>query len=168
MWYLCPELIVLAMFDSEVPNGEKAAMARALLQHPVPDAFAPGKPGCRHFEQIMPKLADFIAGRVETPCLSTFITDRSWLSFHLVGRSAEGWLQRTPEEWPQNPDYIFMSEVARDMLVVNDCAERNIKAIADYICFTRDVNGMLDDIVLVGEDRHSLIPNLSRENLLHA
>ena len=61
-----------------------------------------------------------------------------------------------------------MSEVARDMLVVNDCAERNIKAITDYIRFTRDVNGMLDDIVLVGEDRRSLIPNLSRENLLHA
>ena len=61
-----------------------------------------------------------------------------------------------------------MSEVARDMLVVNDCAEHNIKAITDYIRFTRDVNGMLDDIVLVGEDRRSLIPNLSRENLLHA
>ena len=71
-------------------------------------------------------------------------------------------------EWPQNPDYIFMSEVARDMLVVNDCAERNIKTITDYIRFTRDVSGMLDDIVLVGEDRRSLIPNLSRENLLHA
>ena len=61
-----------------------------------------------------------------------------------------------------------MSEVARDMLVVNDCTERNIKAITDYIRFTRDVNGMLDDIVLVGEDQRSLIPNLSRENLLHA
>ena len=142
-------------------------MARALLQHSVPDAFAPGKPGGRHFEQITPKLADFIAERAETPCLSTFITDHSWLFFHLVGRNAEGWLQRTPEEWPQNPNYIFMSEVARDMLVVNDCAERNIKAITDYIRFTRDVSGMLDDIVLV-EDRRSLIPNLSREHLLHA
>ena len=82
--------------------------------------------------------------------------------------NAEGWLQRTPEEWPQNPDYIFMSEVARYKLAVNDCAERNTKAITDYIHFTRDVNGMLDNIVLVGEDRCSLIPNLSRENLLHA
>ena len=25
-----------------------------------------------------------------------------------------------------NPDYTFMSEVARDILIVNDCAERNI------------------------------------------
>ena len=35
-------------------------------------------------------------------------------------------MQRTPEEWPQNPDYTFMYEIARDMLVVNGCAERNI------------------------------------------
>ena len=63
LWYLCPELVVLAMFDREVPNAEKATMAQALLQHPVPDAFAPGKPGGRHFEQITPKLTDFIAGR---------------------------------------------------------------------------------------------------------
>ena len=89
----------------------------------LPDAFAPGKPGGRHFEQITPKLADFIVGRAQAPCLSAFITDRSWLFFHLVGRNAVGWLQRAPEEWPQNPDYTFISEVARDMLVVNDCAE---------------------------------------------
>ena len=86
LWYLCPELVVLAMFDSEVPNAEKAAMARALLQHSVPDTFAPGKPGGRLFEQITPKLADFIAGRAETPCLLTFITDRNWFFFHLVGK----------------------------------------------------------------------------------
>ena len=65
-----------AMFDSEVPNAEKAVMAWALLQHP----------GGRHFEEITPKLADFIAGRAQAQCLSTFITDRSWLFFHLAGK----------------------------------------------------------------------------------
>ena len=50
-----------------------------------------------------------------------------------VGRNVEGWLQSAPEEWPQSPDYTFMSEVVRDMLVINDCAENNIKAITDYI-----------------------------------
>ena len=47
-------------------------------------------------------------------------------------------------------------------------AKSNIKAMTDYIRLTRDVNGMLDDIVLVGEDQGSFIPNLNRENLLHA
>lgn len=53
LWYLCPELVVLAFFDQEVPNPEKTAMARSLLQHPMPADFAPGKPGGRHFEQVM-------------------------------------------------------------------------------------------------------------------
>ena len=114
---------MLAMFDSEVANSEKAAMARALLQHPAPDAFAPGKPGGRHFEQITPKLADFIAGRAQALCLSTFITDRSRLFFHFVGRIAEGWFQRAPEEWPQNTNYTFMSQVARDILVVTPTSQ---------------------------------------------
>ena len=77
-------------------------------------------------------------------------------------------MQRVPEEWPQNLDYTFMSEVALDMLVVNDCAGRNIKVITDYIRFTWNVSGMLEDIVLVGEDRRFFVPNLKRENLLHA
>ena len=75
---------------------------------------------------------DRLIVEAQTPCLSTFITDRTWLFFHLVGRNAKGWLQRAPEGWPQNLDYTFMSEVARYMVVVNDCAECNIKAIAEY------------------------------------
>ena len=69
---------------------------------------------------------DRLISETPTPCLSTFITDRSWLFFHLVGRNAKGWLQRAPEEWPQNLDYTFMSEVARDMLVVKDCVQNVI------------------------------------------
>ena len=77
-------------------------------------------------------------------------------------------MQRAHEEWSQNPDYTFMSEVARDVLVVDDCTEHNIKAITDYTRITHDVNGMIDYIVLVGEDQRSFIPNLNRENLLHS
>ena len=54
------------------------------------------------------------------------------------------------------------------MLVVNDCAERNIKDVTDYIRFIRNVNGVLDYLILVGEDRRSLVPRLNRENLLNA
>ena len=68
----------------------------------------------------------------------------------------------------RGPEYRFTCEVAREMLVVNDCAERNIKDVTDYIRFTRNVNGMLDNLILVAEDRRSLVPTLNRENLLNA
>ena len=102
------------------------------------------------------------------PCLSTFASERSWLFFHLIGQDPTAWLLRRPEDWELDQGYTFACNVARSMLVVNDCAERNIKNITDYIRFTRNVNVMLDDIILVGEDRRSLIPNLNRENLLNA
>ena len=63
---------------------------------------------------------------------------------------------------------MYTCGIAKEMLVVNDYAERNIKTITDYMRFTRNVNGMLDDIILVGEDRRSLIPIMNRENLLNA
>ena len=34
--YPCPELVVLAFFDTDVPNHEKYAMARTLVAHQVP------------------------------------------------------------------------------------------------------------------------------------
>ena len=98
------------------------------------------------------------------PCLSRFIAGRSWLLFHLVGRHAGIWWVKSPEEWPQHDSHNAASEVAIAMLVVNDCAECNIKSITDYIHFTRSINRML----LVGEDRHSLVPKLNWKNLLNA
>ena len=99
------------------------------------------------------------------PCL---ITERSWLIFNLIGRDAAVWLVKSPEEWSDDANYTYMCSVATDMIVVNDCTERNIRAITDYIRFTRNVNGMLNDIILVGEDRRSLVPNMNREYLMNA
>ena len=119
------------------------------------------------FIQVAPKLTQFLDGQANIPSLSDFITYRSWVLFHLIQRGT-GWLATHPARWPADAEYIFIAAVARDILVVNDCAERNIRAITEYVRFTRNVNGMLDDIVLVGEDQRSLVPNLNRENLLHA
>jgi len=52
LWYLCPELVVLALFDQGTSGVQKAAMARELLSHHRPVNFAPGKPGGHHFEQV--------------------------------------------------------------------------------------------------------------------
>ena len=78
------------------------------------------------------------------------------------------WLNEAPYGWDLNSDYNRASHVANAMLVVNDCAKRNIKQITDYIMFTRNIHGMLYKNILVGEDRNSLIPNMDRENLLKA
>ena len=58
--YLCPELVVLAFFETDVPNHEKSAMARTLVAHQVHVLYPVGKPGGRHFEEIIPELAAFL------------------------------------------------------------------------------------------------------------
>ena len=76
------------------------------------------------------------------------------------------WLNAAAGGWDADPDHNRGNRIANAILVVNDCAERNIK-ITDYIRFTRNVNGMLDNIILVGEYRRFLIPKMNRENLLN-
>ena len=76
--------------------------------------------------------------------------------------------QHNPGGWEQDPDKNRGSRLANAMLVVNDCAECNIKQITDYIRFTRNLNGILDNIILAGDDHRSLIPNMKRANLLSA
>ena len=68
----------------------------------------------------------------------------------------------------RGPRVPFHMSVAHEMLVANDYAEMKIKDVTDYICFTRNVNGMLDNLMLVGEDHRSLVPKLNREGLLNA
>ena len=53
IWYLCPELVVLGLFDKDLGNGTKIVTARMLLQSAPPAQFLPGKPGGRHFEQVI-------------------------------------------------------------------------------------------------------------------
>ena len=55
LWYLCPEMIVLALFDQGTSRGQKMVIASELLRHPraAPANFAPGRPGGRRFEQVL-------------------------------------------------------------------------------------------------------------------
>ena len=115
--------------------------------------------------QVIPRLTGLLAGQA-TPCLSDFVTERSWLMLDLIANYTR-WLNAAPAGWDADPGYNCASYVANMMLVVNDCTKRNIKQITDYTRFTGNVNGMLDNIIHVGEDHRSLIPNMNRQNLLN-
>ncbi len=98
LWYLTPELIALSLFDDGVTVVEKKAMAETLLQFPKPDVFAPGKPGQPQFNPVAIHLTN------EKPPLASFITERSWLMFHLINADSE-WLNDDPSTWLHNAAY---------------------------------------------------------------
>ena len=58
--------------------------------------------------------------------LASFIGQRSWLLFHLLGQD-RAWLQFPICEWNINDNYKTMSAIISDLAVVNDTAEKSIK-----------------------------------------
>ena len=95
LWYLCPELVVLALFDY---HTTLEVMAVTLVSTVRPQAFGTGKPGQPAFNPITAKLTE------EKPSLAVFITERSWLLFHLLGSDA-AWLHAQPAVWSDDEDY---------------------------------------------------------------
>ena len=157
LWYLCPELVVLSLFDDEVPMNEKQAIAVALLNHPRPEEFNMGKPGQPDFSPVANHLGD------EKPPLAVFVTEQSWLLFSHVESDAE-WLRNPPETWPEDDDYIRISTLCQDMEVVNDSAGRAVKDLTETAQMTRDA-AHRDSIILVRSDHRGRVANLRKDNL---
>ena len=131
LWYLCPELVVLALFDDGTGVDEKQAIAVTLANIMRPHVLATGKPGHPDFNPIATHLTD------EKPSLPVFVTERSWLMFHLLESDAV-WLTEHPAVWDDYDDYEHCKRFYSDMLVVNDAAERAVKDVQNCAQMTRD------------------------------
>lgn len=157
LWYLTPELIILSLFDDEIPDVQKGAMAQTLRQLPKPQVFVPGKPGQPAFNPVAAKLTDL------PPPFADFITSRSWLFFDLVNANTQ-WLNDDPSTWPNNPQYLHLQEFCKDMQVVNDAAERGVKDVTDYARMSRDP-AQRDAMIIVANGHRGRVPNLRKDNL---
>lgn len=156
LWYLSEPLVVMALFDNEVSNHAKEEMALALQAVPRAQGFAPRKPA-------LP--AHII--RNDNVTLRSFIGEKSWLSFNLLGNDG-GWLGLPPDQWEANAEFQQMASTLRNMAVVNDAAERGVKDVQDYANAARG-GDQRDNIVIVsGSHRvklRSYLKNEMEENL---
>lgn len=157
LWYLCPEVVVLALFDDDTTTEEKRLMAAQLLNSPRPQVFARGKPGQPNFDPVATKLTP------DRPHLAVFITERSWLLFDLL-EVETGWLQEHPSMWPTDENYNNCKMFCQDIMVVNDPAERAVKDVQDCAQLTRDPHHR-DSVILVRSDHRGRVSNLRKANL---
>ncbi len=157
LWYLCPELVVLALFDEGVSIDEKQLIATMLLSFQIPATFATGKPGQPTFDPVARWLTN------DKPWLGAFVTERSWLLFSLLGSQAD-WLKDHPAVWPDSADYTYCQSFCKDLPVVNDPAERAVKAVQDTRKMTRDPTHR-DAVILVMTDHRGRVSNLKKTNL---
>ena len=74
----------------------------------------------------------------QRPHLSSFVTERSWLLFTLLGVNELDWLDQPPLTWINHPSYQYLRKFCKDLQVVNDPAERAVNDVQDFAQMTRD------------------------------
>lgn len=120
LWYFSEHLIGLSLFDPRVSIESKREMVENLQKPPKQKAL---------------KRLDSKTFDPEQP-LQSFFTQRTATLFDLLilnGREKSmGFLKKDPSQWPTDEIYIQMEEKARQIKVVNDCAERGIALITKF------------------------------------
>ena len=163
LWYLTSELIVLALASDELPESELKKLATTLISVPRPETFTPGKPvfpGPRFTQN------DTIWTNDNLPSLSSFVSDRSWLMFHLLelGLSETEWLQVEVHQWNLFSGFRKFKEFVKGLTVVNDPAERGVKLIQDFVNKYHDEEARQDLLLTVDSHRKSY-PGSNKETL---
>ena len=104
LWYLTPQLVVLSLADTRLPDEEREEMART-LHSTARVSIDIGKPA---FPEI-----DFSGGAAR-PSLSLFISEKSWLIFDFLGLTEpQDWLLHSCKLWDTLPQYGRFVELAK-------------------------------------------------------
>ena len=148
LWYLTEQLVVLGLFDDDLPDDERKAVATKLMSTSRPSHFNVGKPAFP---------TDRMSGH---PSLDVFIGKNSWLLFHNLNATGK-WLERDVDKWKDDVEYIEIKKLLRDMKVVNDLAERCVKDTEDYADAAKDPIHR-DNILLVVSDHRRIFSDLRK------
>ena len=93
------------------------------------------------------------------------IEKESWLVFDLLKLSgAQDWLLTPVSDWHLSPDYIKLEKLTRNLVVVNDLAERGIHLATDFIkrVDSEDQRGALFQVV---EDFRGRVKDTTKASL---
>ncbi len=151
-WYLTEQLVVFCLFDKDISNAEKAAVSAALRAQRRPP----------HFELGRPTFPNNRLYRGE-PTLASFVGPNSYLAFELLGNDS-AWLALDPMQWEADQRFLHMAEVIRSISVVNDTAERCVKAVQEFANSAQD-GDYRGDIILVSNSHRFKIPSFSKNEM---
>ena len=125
LWYICPQLIVLALCDEGLPDHQRESIAKALHTQPRKKIEC-GKP---KFPVI-----DWSGDEVKLPPLGSFVSHESWLIFDILKLTgAQDWLLISANLWENFGEYREFKEFASNLPVKNDIAERGIAMVTQFV-----------------------------------
>jgi hypothetical protein len=98
--------------------------------------------------------------------LASLISPVSWALFNSLGISDTTWLKKPTSTWGGHESYDKLSRFATSLLVTNDCAEREVALITDYIeIITKDEDQRQH--LLQGVELHrKCFPNAKKSTLM--
>ena len=150
-WFLTEQLVILAFADEEVPKEERDLMVENLIKVDIPEEFFLGKP-------TLPELS-------EETNLPDLIGDQSWslLSFLSIGKEeVKTWLEA---DVSTNMSYQKFVQFMKNLETVNDCAERNVKLIQDYVMASKSEDQRQNVMLVARENRKKLKKDCGKEGL---
>jgi hypothetical protein len=129
LWYLTPELVVVALFSDVVPSDVLRDLADALcavkpkqgvLQEPM-HRFGTGYGKPKFHEEI-----------TETTKLSDLVNEDSWYTIKLLQLNMD-FLPEDIVSWKENDNFKSAKQIVKHLNFVNDSAERGVKLSTDYV-----------------------------------
>ena len=146
--YLKAPQVIFALFDEMSAPVERQKLASALAAIPRPDSspsyFKAGKLAdvplvCSMKECVGSSLCITDSGNFYSKkTLAGLVGVKSYMLFNLLKIEDLSWLEAPVSLWECFPTYIKSRDFVRDLLVVNDGAERGIKLMQELINRTED------------------------------
>ena len=156
LWYLTPELAILAIFSDAVPLEKLESLRKKMLEvKPTSEPQAPkNRFGTEFGKPEFPVLS-------ETTELADLINVDSWFAVHALGLDMD-FLSTNVCTWPKNDDFLNSKTRVKDLNVVNDCAERAVKMTNDFACSSKD-ESHFQNVLQVVESERKRKPNLRKK-----
>ena len=156
LWYLTQEMVVLALFDSNVPNKDRQDMAdRLLLLKPESLPTMPvNRFGKGYGKPRFPSLdAD--------TSLADLLGHDSWFTVQMLKLDVS-FLDLPVFEWEETESYSDGLKIIKNVKVLNDSAERAVKLTTDFIDKARSEDHF-QNILQVVEKERKTTPDLRRK-----
>ncbi|XP_032457926.1 uncharacterized protein LOC116417301 [Nasonia vitripennis] len=154
LWYLTPQLTALAFFDFTISNEEKLKMCEALQSNS--SAFVYGK-------QILVNEKNL--DKIVNSSISDFICKDTYETFRRL-KIDTTFLEKNPSKWAKDRNYTNGLEVVKNLRVVNDTAEREVKLITEFNNLLTKDEKQLQYLLPVIKDYRSLFSDSKKETLM--
>jgi len=155
LWYLCSEMIPVALFSDIVPKDELQYLAEKLLMiQPGDDVTIPrNRFGTGFGKPKFPTISS-------TTRLGDLVTEDSWFIFRLLEMDTE-FLIHDVQAWPGRPSFLEAKAKTIALNVVNDSAERGVKLSSDFLDTARSEEHYQNILQVVEADRKQM-PSLRK------